>query len=337
MNSFPARALVTGASGFIGRRLVAALVAEGFEVVAFVRDADQARRAGLSEVIYRSGDVTDADSVRGIGEGATVVFHLASQAEGTGQARAGGEAHRRVTVGGTSVLLMEAARAGVERFIFVSSVKAMGEGAPGCLDETAPCKPVSAYGRAKHEAEQLVVERGRLSGMQTCVVRLPMVYGPNPNGNVIRMIAAIDRGRFPPLPDTGNRRSLVHVDDVVLALRLVNAYPAASGQVYLVTDGRVYSTRDIYVALCNALGKPVPRWTVPLFVLTAGARVGDFIERGLRATAPLNSDTVQKLLGSAWYSSGKLQRELGFKPTYTLEQALPEMVELYRAAARDRR
>lgn len=336
MSNVPARALVTGASGFIGRRLVTALVSEGVEVTALVRDTDRAKRAGLSQVIYRSGDVTNADSVRGSCDGINIVFHLASQAE-VGQPRADDGAHRRVTVEGTAVLLAEAARAGVKRFVFVSSVKAMGEGTamPECLDESAPCAPVSAYGRAKYEAEQLVLGRDRPMALRTCVVRLPMVYGPNPNGNVMRMIAAIDRGRFPPLPETGNRRSLVHVDDVVRALLLVNAQVAASGQVYLVTDGQTYSTRDMYVAICNALGKSIPRWTVPAFVLAAGGRVGDWIERGLGNTAPLNSDVVQKLLGSAWYSCSKLQRELGFRPAYTLEQALPEMVALYRSAARD--
>lgn len=337
MSDVPARALVTGASGFIGRRLVAALVSQGVSVVALVRDADRARRAGFDGPVFRSGDVTNAGSVRGSCEGVDVVFHLASQAEGAGRPRVDDDAHRRVTVGGTEILLAEAARAAVQRFVFVSSVKAMGEGTAACLDESAPCKPVSAYGRAKHEAEQLILGQNRSMAMRTCVLRLPLVYGPNPNGNVMRMIAAIDRGRFPPLPETGNRRSLVHVEDVVRALSLVSAHAAASGKVYLVTDGQTYSTRDIYVAICKALGKSIPRWTLPASVLTAGGRIGDAVEMVLRRTAPFNSGAVDKLLGSAWYSCSKLQRELGFAPAYTLERALPEMVELYQSTVRRRR
>lgn len=323
------RILVTGATGFIGSRFVAALAGHGDEVVALVRDA-AARHRLPTGVAGRAGDLSVPDSLRGACANINIVVHLASHAEA--ESRGGPdeeEAHRSVTVEGTRQLLADARAAGVRRFVFMSSVKAMGEGGDECLDEASTARPVSAYGRAKLAAEKLVAEAAG-TGMETCVLRLPMVYGPNPKGSLMRMIAAVDRGRFPPLPEVRNRRSMVHVDDVVQALLLAAGHIAAAGELYIVTDGRHYSTRALYVAVCGALGRPVPSWAIPRSLLQLGAVTGDALERLTGKRMPLNSDSLQKLLDSACYESEKIVRELGFRPTVTLEQALPEIVTAYK-------
>ncbi len=125
----------------------------------------------------------------------------------------------------------------------------------------------------------------------------------------------------------------IHVDDVVRALRLAAEKSEAGGQVYIVTDGQTYSTRQIYTLICRALGKPVPRWAVPTVVLRGAARCGDVLERLLHRRVPLTSATLDKLIGSAWYSSEKITRELGYRPTRTLADAMPQMVEAYRREA----
>jgi nucleoside-diphosphate-sugar epimerase len=124
---------------------------------------------------------------------------------------------------------------------------------------------------------------------------------------------------------------MVHVDDVVQALRLAAGNPAANGRVYLVTDGHAYSTREIYTAICRALGREVPRWTLPLWALRCAAIAGDAVGRVAGRSAPLNSAALDKLLGSAWYSSDKIQRELGFVSSHTLYDALPGMVAEYQS------
>jgi UDP-glucose 4-epimerase len=218
--------------------------------------------------------------------------------------------------------------------VFLSSVKAMGEGGADCLDESAVPAPASHYGRAKRDAEQLVLAASRRDGMHVCVLRLPLVYGPGNKGNIPRMIEAIDRGRFPPLPEVHNRRSMVHVNDVVQALLCAAESPAASGQIYIVTDGHSYSTREIFVAICEALGRRVPAWTVPAWFLGTGARFGDVLERITRRRMPVNTVMLDKLLGSACYRSDKIRDQLGFMPRYSLFDALPEMIAEYRAGAR---
>lgn len=321
--------LVTGATGFIGRRLVEALLARGAAVSVLTRDPARApaewRTRGVG---VREGDLLKAAMVRGACEDVDTVFHLASHSERPGAGIANG--HQELSVKGTEALLDEAERAGVKRFVYASSAKAMGEVTKWCSDETTEARPLSDYGRAKLAAERLVSNMGTRAGVETCSLRLPMVYGPDPKGNLLRMIAAIDRGWFPPLPETGNRRSMVHVDDAVQALMLANT-SAAAGNTYLVTDNQIYSTRQIYEAICRALARPIPRYSVPAWCISLAAVAGDLVRTTTGVNVPLTRAALRKLRSSACYSAEKIRRELGYQPLHTLYSALPEMVAAYRA------
>lgn len=324
-------ALITGASGFIGQRLLARLEGLKIPVRVLVRDPGRFRSNLPRESIY-SGDLTVPETLSGICAGIDTVYHLAGYAHAPSEGESGDALrHERVTVVGTRHLLEDAARHRVRRVLYVSSVKAMGEGGPACLDETIEERPTSAYGRAKLTAEKMVHAAGAQPGVHACVLRLPLVYGPGTKGNLSRLIAAIDRGWFPPVPRLENRRSMIHVDDVVRALLSAAANPQARGQTYIVTDGEVYSTRMIYEWICIALGRAVPTWSAPISLLRLTARVGDAIGGLRHKPFPINSDALEKLFGSAWYSSKKIAHELGFTPEQTLSQAIPEMVAAYRA------
>lgn len=206
----------------------------------------------------------------------------------------------------------------------------MGEGDGRCLDESFDGQPETPYGRSKLEAERATLEFGRRSGLHVACLRLPLVYGPGTKGNLFRMIAAIDRGIFPSLPESGNHRSMVHVADVVQAAVLAAETPAANGQCYIVTDGGTYSTRELYLLICRGLGRTVPPWRVPLWALRVAAVAGDAIGKVLGRRFVFESDALEKLIGSAWCSSGKISRELGYKATRRFEDALPEIIGPYR-------
>jgi nucleoside-diphosphate-sugar epimerase len=323
------RILVTGAGGFIGRHLVDRLVHDGHKVRALVHTSEPA--PDWSErVEIVTGDVHDPQAMKAAAAGCEIVYHLAGKAHALTEVRGDEDTYRAINTDGTRHVLEGAVAGGARAFVLFSSVKAMGEGGSRCLDESFDGPPETPYGRSKLDAERVVLEIGGRAGLHVACLRLPLVYGPGNKGNLFRMIAAIDRGVFPPLPELGNRRSMVHVADVVQAAVRAAETSAANGRCYIVTDGRAYSTRELYTMICRGLGKEIPAWHVPVWALKALGSVGDAIGMVLRKRFMFDSDALDKLIGSAWYSSEKISRELGYRPTVTFEEALPALVAWYR-------
>ncbi len=322
-------ALVTGAGGFIGRHLIERLLHDGRAVRALVREAGRPGDwpAGVEVV---AGDVRDPQAMKAAAAGCEAVFHLAGKAHALTEVQGDEEVYRAVNTDGTRHVLEGAVAGGARRFVLFSSVKAMGEGGARCLDETFDGPPETPYGRSKLAAEQLTLDIGRRAGLHVSCLRLPLVYGPGNKGNLSKMIAAIDRGLFPPLPELGNRRSMVHVVDVARAALLAADQAVANGRRYIVTDGHAYSTRQLYELICRALGKRVSGWHVPLWTLQAMGRAGDAIGRVRGKRFIFDSDALEKLTGSAWYSSEKITRELGYRPSVSFEHALPDLITRYR-------
>jgi nucleoside-diphosphate-sugar epimerase len=165
-------------------------------------------------------------------------------------------------------------------------------------------------------------------------LRFPLVYGPHQRGNLQRMIRAIERGRFPPPPDNGNRRSMLHVENAVDALVLAGTHPAAAGRVYIVTDERAYSTRQVYDAARVCLGLPPVAWAVPAAALRLIAAGGDLARHLAGRRLGFDTDAFQKLLGTAAYDATRIRRELGYRPTHDLLGTMPMLVGDARAASR---
>jgi len=157
------------------------------------------------------------------------------------------------------------------------------------------------------------------------VLRAPLIYGPEVKGNLRSLITATAKRRFPPLPDTRNRRSMVDVRDVARALVLAAFHPGAAGRTYLVTDGHWYSTHEIFGLIQSALGQDPRRWHVPDGALKGAALLGDAL-RKLGLPTPFDRAVYHKMLGSACYSSRAIEEELGFRPEYTLDKSLPGMM-----------
>ena len=295
--------LITGASGFIGRRLL--------------QLGDRGLMRNMKEMPSAvCGDLLDPSSLVLACEGIRTVFHCAGYAHAFSSSDP--DAHRRINYEGTRNLLNAAGEAGVRRFVFLSSVKAMAEPGDACVDEDWPGEPLTSYGKSKRAAEDAVFEAGAKYGMHVVNLRLAMVYGRGGRGNLERMARAIRSGWFPPLPETRNRRSLVHVQDVVEVMRLVAERPEANSSTYSVADARVYSGREIYEAIRAALGiSPAPTFTIPASLLHAAGRVNARL-----------GEVVDRLIGSACYSPARIERELGWRTRIGLAEGLREMLSI---------
>ena len=317
--------LVTGATGFIGRVLCQRLQARGIRVRATARRYgegpwDDFVAADFGETILPMETL----------EGVDTVFHLAGKAHSLSEIAEDESEYRRINVGGMESLLSMAAKSELSRFVFFSSVKAMGDDGGDYMDEEWAAAPTTPYGISKRDSERLLFAFGRNSRVHVSALRLPLVYGRGVKGNLWKMMDAIERGRFPPLPEIKNKRSLVHVDDVISAAMLAANSPRADGKIYIVTDGHSYSTDEIYRMIRDALGKPARDWGVPLAVLRMAAGAGDVIGRLRGQRFVFDSDAYHKLLGSAWYSSEKIEQELGFRPSRGLRDGVKEMVRGFR-------
>lgn len=312
--------LVFGSRGFIGARLAAALRADGLAV----RCASRQRGDDAMQVV---ADLADPASVVAACRGVETVFHCAGHAHAFGSLTAAdAERHWQVNFEGTRNLVEAAGQAGVKRLVYLSSVKAMAEPGDRQVDESFPGEPETAYGKSKLAAERVVLDAAQRFGMHVVNLRLSMVYGAGGRGNLERMGRLVARGLFPPLPATGNHRSMIHVDDVVAAMRLAAADQRAAGGTYILAGNEAPSGRELYDALREALGMLPVHWSVPRTLLVLGAWGGDLAGQVLRRRMPLNSEVLERLLNSAWYSSELVRRRLGWAPKVTLQAGLREML-----------
>ena len=293
--------LVTGATGFVGQHLIKRLKLDDYNIKVISRRPV----LGVEVIIcdFLKDDIPD-NALKDI----DIVFHLAGYAHDLKSEPGIEQTYHKINVGVTVDLLSLSDKHNVKKFIFVSSVKAGGAPIKGnCASEKDQNSPDGIYGETKREAELRILETGRESSMHVSILRPALIYGPKVKGNLQLMIQGIKKGWFPPLPEMGNRRSMIHVDDVVQALLLLVSDQRSNGEIFIVTDGKTYSSRDIYEIMCSTLGKRIPRWTMPQFLFNVIASIN-----------PRLRYRIDKLLGDECYSSKKIQ-SIGFKAKKTLK------------------
>jgi UDP-glucose 4-epimerase len=295
------KCLVTGSTGFIGSRLLDLLST----IDADIKLLAKSKIDNYETVVCNLGqDKIPKYTLESI----DTVFHLAGFSHDMLDPSKIEHLYHRVNVDATVELARLAVESGVKRFIFVSSVKAGGTSDfEVCISESDQGDPEGVYGRTKREAELKLLKIGKESGMRVSIIRPSLVYGPNAKGNLQLMLSGVKKGWFPPLPETGNKRSMIHVDDLVLAILLVANDDRTNGEIFIVTDGVPHSSREIYNAMCNALDKSIPKWSIPKFLFNMTSLISPGIKYKLN-----------KLLGDECYSSAKLEA-LGFKAQKTLK------------------
>jgi len=293
---------ITGATGFIGKRLVNAINGN-IRVLSRTKSKQVDYETIVCDLQF---DKIPSNALDGI----DVVFHLSGFTHDLHNNKKTKSIYHKVNVDATIGLIKLAVKSNVKKFIFVSSVKAGGFPTLGqCADEESKSESDGIYGKTKREAELEILKIGQKSpGMHVSIVRPSLVYGPNAKGNLQLMFSGIKSGWFPPLPETGNRRSMIHVDDLVHAILLVAKDRRANGEIFIATDGTPYSSREIYNVMCSVLGKSIPKWSVPTILFDIAS-----------LASPRIKYKINKLLGDECYSSDKLEA-LGFKAQRSLRE-----------------
>ncbi len=306
------RVLVTGATGFVGRALCPALVAAGHGVAAAVRNPDHPDipEKATVHVIPDIGPETEWDQAL---SGIDAVVHLAARVHVMKEHAADPVAEfNRVNAAGTKRLARAAAKAGVRRLIYLSTIKVMGEGCAAPFQETETPKPDDAYGASKLSGEEALAEAARDTGLEPVILRPPLVYGPGVGGNFLSLLKLCRAAPPLPLAAVGNLRSFIHVDNLSSAIIRCLESEAAKGETYFVRDGEDISVPDLIRRLSEAMNRPARLFPVPPGVLRlAGRLVG-------------KSDAAGRLLDSLQVDDEKIRRQLGWTPSLNMLQGLKE-------------
>ncbi len=315
-------AFVTGATGFIGVRLVEELVARGARVRALVRNPSRAGRLPPENVDIVHGTIEDTAALaRGI-DGADTVFHLAALT-GSSDARA----MDRVNIAGTTNVVDTCLRpATPPKLVFVSSQAAGGPSRDGRpVDEHTTPHPVSAYGASKLAAERIVEKRA--DALPIVIVRPPSVYGP---GDVAFLsLFRLARAGFIPIPRGLGRLAVVHVDDLVQGLML--AAGRGSGTYYF-TDGAQHTGAAVARAIAGAVSRRARVVRLPDGVFAGTARVAEQLARIARRRPPLTRDRVADAISSNWScSDARARSELDYASRRDLDGGMRETAAWYRS------
>lgn len=307
-----AKILVTGAAGFIGHALVQKLDGTGYKVIAGVRRSSDRPGSGIARAV-RGEMLAETDWSTAL-DGVHAVVHLAARTHVMRETASDPlAAFRKINVQGTLSLADQADRAGVKRFVFISSVGVHGRQGLRPFTEAGLPAPEEPYAVSKLEAEQALVQLADTSGMEVVIIRPPLVYGPGAPGNFGRLAEIIRKGIPLPLGAVNNRRSLVALDNLVDFIVCCLEHSKAANEIFLVSDEQDVSTTELIKKIGRALGKSPLLLPVPVWLMEAGLKLA-----GKGATA-------SRLFGTLQVDCTKARTLLGWRPVVTMEEQLEKI------------
>ncbi|MEO8600870.1 MAG: SDR family oxidoreductase [bacterium] len=301
--------LVTGANGFVGSALCAALLKKEIDIIAAVRTKSR-------NDDFPIGDLSASTDWLPALAGCSAIIHLAARVHVMNDTSSDTLTDfRAVNVDATFNLAKQAAQCGVKRFVFVSSVKVNGEETISKLftafDEPAP---LDSYGQSKLEAEIALRELSRDTGLEVVIIRPPLVYGPGVRANFLKLMQLVKMGVPLPLGAIHNRRSMVALDNLVDLLITCTHHPAAAGHTFMVSDDNDVSISELLRMLASVMGKRSLLLPVPARIIAGAAAV-----LGKSAVA-------SRLLGSLQVDINHTKSTLGWVPVVTMQESLDKTV-----------
>ncbi|MHA1734808.1 MAG: NAD-dependent epimerase/dehydratase family protein [Candidatus Thorarchaeota archaeon] len=320
------RVLVTGASGFIGRRLLKHLAGEDHELVAFVRRTSNTR--GFPEnVELREGDLLDPPSIEAAVKDIDVVIHLAAYFDFY---PSDVDLLYRVNVDGTRELMNACVGTSVERFVYCSTTETIGPVRYPPGNEDTELRPQFDYGKSKVLAEQVVREISEDTGLPHIILRPTGVTGEGDLYTGYELIKAINDGAIPVLPGDGEKHLMyTYVGDVVAGFAKAVVSKSAENETFILCPDEPMKYKDIVNFIADHLGVEPPKRRVPTSVAKLGiAMMSPFKNRG-KTTFLWHMKTIESMDQERWYTNEKAKRMLGWAPEYTMQDAIRRAIDWY--------
>jgi nucleoside-diphosphate-sugar epimerase len=319
--------LVTGATGFIGKYLVEALLRQGHGVRALVRNKLEARKAFGESCEIFEGDVTIPESLKGCCEGIGIVYHLAALMGHDLPSPEAFERFRSVNLYGTSNLVRECEATGIKRFIHLSSTAAMGLLKETSVNEQSECRPWTPYQVTKYEGERFLLNEYKDNGFPVIVMRPSMVYGPGFKGDFLTMARVCKTGFFPRIGRGQNLSPALYITDLIDALTLF-LEKGSLGEIYLISSTRSYSLREVAEIMGGALHKRVRFVYVPIWAALMGAGILEKLYALKKKHPPVTSRNICSAVTDRVFDISKAFA-VGFVQKIPLKVGLTQTMEYY--------
>ncbi len=297
--------LLTGTTGFIGKYL---------QQLSSFRSVVRSNSEYSSKNVFEISQLDKNTEWNEAFDGINCVIHLAGLAHSNLYTD---KDYQAVNVDGTLKLASEAAKAGVKRFIFVSSIGVNGSltiNFPFSVNSTP--SPHNSYSKSKYDAEEGLKTIAEHTGMEFVIIRPTLVYGPDAPGNFGALVKLVKKSPILPFSLINNKRSFISVQNLTDLLITCIKHPNAVGKVFIVSDGPAVSTKDFTNAIAKGLGKYKLQLPIPI---TAMRLVGKIFGK---------SSAVEQLLGNLEVDSSYVTQELGWKPPYTMEESMQSLKEV---------
>ncbi len=308
--------LITGATGFVGRVLAQQLLKNGHNLVATCRNQPVNNDAAIRYVNTSSIDgATNWDPFL---DGVEVVVHLAGRAHILSEQSADPlEEFRKVNTAGTLNLATCAAKTGIKRFVFLSSIGVNGNQTTKPFDEESPPNPVEPYALSKLEAEKGLRNISENSAMEYVIIRPPLVYGPNSPGNFLALLKLTSRNLPLPFGMINNKRSFIGVDNLADFLTQCIQHSGARNKTFLISDDSDISTPELIRTLAEGMHKKAFLFPVPYqLLLSLTAMIG-------------KSSALEKLCGNLQVDANFARNTLNWKQPVAQSQGLKDTASWY--------
>ncbi|MEW6001574.1 MAG: NAD(P)-dependent oxidoreductase [Nitrospirota bacterium] len=314
------KALVTGATGFIGSHLCEELVKRDYKVTCLVREISNLKWLEDISLKFVTGDCAEIDSLRNIVGNFDYIFHIAGVTKSCSK-----DDFFCINAKGTENLIKAVVEKNsrLNRFIYLSSLAAAGPSENGSpLREDCEPRPISGYGRSKLEGERALLEYRNL--IPITILRPCAVYGPR-DKDLFIFFKMIKKGIFPYWGKC--YYSLLYIDDLIQGIILAAESKKANGKIYFLSDSKFYTNEEIAMEISSALGKKVSRLAVPKFMMPFFAFIGERINKG----GIINRDKIKELNHSHWIcDSRKAREEFGFVPKVGIKEGIKWTADWYR-------
>lgn len=320
--------LVTGATGAIGPSVIQALYKTGYRIRTLSRNQPQ-DCLWQNDVEVHIGDITDQLAVQTAMQNVEFVIHLAALLHIINPPLTLQAQYQQINVDGTANVVNAAVQAGVKRLVFFSTIAVYGDTKGQIINEDVPPRPDTFYAKTKLAAEQVVLSAKQKNGQPLgTVLRMGAIYGTRVKGNYQRLAQSLAHGRFIPIGHGLNRRTLVHEYDAAQAAVLAIRHPAAAGQIYNISDGQFHTLKEIINAICTALNRTPPQFSIPIGPTRFIAGAVENVAHLLKRKPPIGPATIDKYTEDVAVESKRIQTELGFTPQFDLRAGWQETIRV---------